>query len=156
VRNPPFQREVKNDTSEDQRPGYEARTQEVHGMAERAEPTGEPCDSDGRTAALGAVLNPGVKEQESQAAGLPASAGVCSIEFGGQHEITLGKPIDFVRPDLDGGSAPCQVNVGVVSFGLGDFAQRVGESKSRREVRKLEFASQMVPGNDFPVSIQET
>jgi len=122
-------------------------------MAERAEPTGEP---DGRTAALGAVLNPGVKEQESQAAGLPASAGVCSIEFGGQHEITLGKPIDFVRPDLDGGSAPCQVNVGVVSFGLGDFAQRVGESKSRREVRKLEFASQMVPGNDFPVSIQET
>ena len=110
-------------------------------MAERAEPTGEAGDGDGRTAALRAVSYPGIKKQESQAAGPPASTCVCALEFGCQYEITLGKTIDLVGPDFDRGAAPCQVNVGVVPFDLSDFAQRVGESQGRGEVRKPKFTA---------------
>jgi hypothetical protein len=45
-----------------------------------------------------------------------------TVDLGGQHKITLGKPVDLVGPYRDLDLAPAQAQIRVVALFLGEFA----------------------------------
>jgi hypothetical protein len=88
-------------------------------------------------------------------ADLFASTTVRLLDFGCQNEVALGEAIDFVGPDLDGGAAPGQMNVGVVSFGLRNLANHIRESEGGEEVREPKLTAQVMSVHDLPIVVQE-
>src|SRR5688500_11735327 len=72
------------------------------------------------------------------------------IDLGSEHEIAPREPIDLVRPDRHGHLPPGQVDVGVMSFPLGDRADSVRERESLSEVRRTKLLLEMMFLDDPP------
>src|SRR5215213_7010176 len=76
--------------------------------------------------------------------------GASRVELGGQDEVVLAQAADGVGDQLDADLAPGEVEVRVVSLGLGDLAGPVDERQSLCEVRERVRLRQPLAAHNGP------
>ena len=77
--------------------------------------------------------------------------GVQRIDLRRHDEVTFGQPIYFVRPQRHFDLTPTQQQVGMMSLLLGDRAYTIDEIQSLFEVRKGEYARNMMFIHHLPL-----
>src|SRR5258708_9048917 len=73
-----------------------------------------------------------------------------TIALGGQHEVATRQSVDLVRPDLDAHLAPGEMDVGVMTFLLGESPYPIGECKRGGEIGELVVRGEMMTFDDAP------
>jgi hypothetical protein len=72
------------------------------------------------------------------------------VDFGGEHEIAFGQPIDLVSENCNLYPAPGEQEVRVMPLLFGNGPRAVNEIESGFEIREFENAMQVVFVHHFP------
>ena len=75
-------------------------------------------------------------------------------DFGGEDEVTFAQAIDAVRPNLDAGLAPGEIDVRVMICFFRDFTDAVDKFKRAAKVQELEFFFEALFVEDAPAAVE--